>query len=265
MTTATLGLPSARQRPFVVRRGSGRPLLLLVGLGGRAEFWSPQMDRLAGRFDCLSFDHRTDGDRIPSDPAALVGAYAQDALTILDAEGIERADVIGHSLGGAIAQHLAIHAPDRVGRLVLSATWAGPTEPFLALFALRRAVLETAGPQAYLEQGGWLGNPGWWMMQNFASFMGGVAARLETFPGVETEIARMRAVMAHDLRDRVGEIGAPTLVVCARDDSITPLPLSEELAERIPGARLEVLPAGGHFAPVTVAERYARVVEEHLA
>jgi aminoacrylate hydrolase len=265
MTGAPPGRAPARQRHFLVRRGSGPPLLMLVGLGGRAEFWAPQIDRLAGRFTCLCFDHRTDGDRLPADPAALVGAYARDALAVLDAEGIGRADIIGHSLGGAIAQHLAIHAPERVGRLVLSATWAGPTEPFLALFALRQTVLQAVGPRAYLEQGGWLGNPGWWMMQNFAAFMDGVAARLAAFPGVETEMARMAAVTAHDLRARLGEIGAPTLVICARDDAITPLPLSEELAMRIPGARLEILPTGGHFAPVTVPDSYARVIEAHLA
>jgi aminoacrylate hydrolase len=84
----------------------------------------------------------------------------------------------------------------------------------------------------------------------------GIAARLASFAGVETEMERMDAVTAHDLRDRVGEIRAETLVLCARDDAITPLPLSEELARLIPGARLEVMPAGNHFAPVTVPDDY---------
>ena len=95
--------------------------------------------------------------------------------------------------------------------------------------------------------------------------MDGVAARLAAFPGVATELARIEAVTAHNLRARLGEIGAPTVVICARDDAITPLPLSEELAMRIPGARLEILPTGGHFPPVTVPDSYARVIEASLA
>lgn len=259
------GPGAAGALPFTMERGEGPPLLMLVGLGGRADFWSAQMDRLSGSRRCLSFDHRTDADRLPEDPAALVGQYAADALAVLDAHGIERADIIGHSLGGAIAQHLAIHAPGRVHRLILSATWAGPTEPFLALFALRRAVLEGLGPRAYLEQGTWLGNPGWWVMENFAALNHSIAGRLAAFAGVRTECARMDAVTAHDLRAHVGQICAPTLVVCGRDDAITPLPLSAELASLIPGARIEVLPTGGHFAPVTVPDLYARAIGAHLA
>jgi aminoacrylate hydrolase len=258
----------AEARPLaagsVLDRGSGRPVLMLSGLGGRADFWAAQMDRLSGRFRCLSFDHRALGDGASGRVADVVAMLAGDALDLLDQLGIACADIIGHSLGGAIAQHLAIHAPERVNRLVLSATWAGPTEPFLALFALRRAVLESMGPRAYLEQGAWLGYPGWWVMENYPRVQEGIAARLAGFGDVGGELGRLAAVMAHDLRDRVAQIRAPTLVVCSQDDSITPLPLSRELAERIAGARLAVLPTGGHFAPSTVPDIYADCVGAHL-
>lgn len=240
----------------VVRRGSGPPLLLLVGLGGRADFWNGTIDHFADRFDCISFDHRKCGDSLPSDIRTTVAVMAGDALALLDRLGIERADIVGHSLGGAIAQHIAIHAPERVNRLVLSASWAGPHPAFLALFALRKDVLRHCGPAAYMLQGNLLGNPGWWAMANHDAMQAGIAARLESFAGIEVEMERMDAVTAHDLRDRVGAIEAETLVICARDDGITPLPLSEELARLIPGARLEVLATGNHFAPVTVPDDY---------
>ena len=240
----------------VVRRGSGPPLLLLVGLGGRADFWAGTIDHFADRFDCISFDHRKCGDSLPSDIRTTVAVMAADALALLDRLGIERADIIGHSLGGAIAQHIAVNAPQRVNRLVLSASWAGPHPAFLALFALRKQVLMHCGPAAYMLQGNLLGNPGWWAMQHHDAMQAGIAARLASFAGVEIEIERMDAVTGHDLRDKVGRITAPTLVLCARDDAITPLPLSEELARLIPGARLEVMAAGNHFAPVTVPEDY---------
>lgn len=248
-----------------IREGQGAPLLFLVGLGGRCEFWRPQIDRFRDRFDCLSFDHRKTGDSLPSDIRTTVQVLAEDAIRLLDTLKLERADIVGHSLGGAIAQHIAVHAPERVGRLVLSASWCGPTPAFLELFALRKDLLRNCGPRAYMLQGNLLGNPGWWAMRNHDAMMAGIETRLKAFAGVEIEMERMDAVTSHDLRDRVGDIRAETLVICARDDSITPLPLSEELAERIPGARLDVLPTGNHFAPVTVPEDYSARLEAFLA
>lgn len=248
----------------VVREGDGPPLLFLVGLGGRAEFWAPQFSRFAER-DCISFDHRKTGDSLPSDIRTTVKVLAEDALRLLDALGIARCDVVGHSLGGAIAQHLAVFHAERVDRLVLSASWAGPTPWFLELFALRKRVLRALRPRDYLLQGSLLGSPGWWTFANQETMMAGIETRVAAFPGVEVECERMDAVTGHDLRDQVGGIAADTLIVCARDDGITPLPLSQELAERVVGARLEVLPTGGHFAPCTTADDWAALVKAFLA
>jgi aminoacrylate hydrolase len=248
----------------VVRDGSGPPLLFLVGLGGRAEFWKPVMARFADRFDCISFDHRATGDSVPSDVKQTVRLLAEDALALLDALGIERAHIVGHSLGGAIAQHIAVHAPERVDKLVLSATWAGPTPFFEGLFALRKDVLRRCGPEAYMLQGTLLGTPGWHTAKDFAAVEAGIAARMASFAGVDIEMDRMDAVTGHDLRARVPGITAETLVVCARDDQITPLPLSEELARLIPGARLDVLPAGNHFGPSVDPEAYAAMFADFL-
>ncbi len=248
----------------VVRRGSGPPLLLLVGLGGRAEFWQGTIDHFADQFDCISFDHRKVGDSLPSDIRTTVAVMANDALSLMDRLEIPRANIIGHSLGGAIAQQIAVDAPERVNRLVLSASWAGPHPAFLELFALRKDVLRKCGPAAYMLQGNLLGNPGWWVMNNFEAMQAGIAARLKGFAGTDIEIERMDAVTGHDLRDRVSDILAETLVICARDDSITPLPLSEELAQLIPQARLEILTTGNHFAPVTVPDAYRAAIETFL-
>lgn len=243
----------------VVRQGRGDPLLFLVGLGGRAEFWTGQFERFAVR-DCISFDHRK-----TADCETTVAGLAADAIRLLDVLGIDRTDIVGHSLGGAIAQHLAVHYPARVRRLVLSASWCGPTPWFLDLFALRKRVLNENGPRDYLLQGNLLGNPGWWTFENHDTMMAGIEARLTAFAGVEIECERMDAVTSHDLRDRVVDIAAETLVVCARDDGITPLGLSEELATRIPRARIEVLATGSHFAPACVPDDWAMPVAAFLS
>jgi aminoacrylate hydrolase len=249
----------------VVREGQGDPLLFLTGLGGRAEFWGPQFARFRDARACIGFDHRKTGDSMPSDVTTTVQVLAEDAVRLLDALGIERTDMIGHSLGGAIAQHIAVHHPERVKRLVLSASWCGPTPWFLDLFALRKKVLCECGPREYLLQGNLLGSPGWWTFANQAAMSAVIEARLAGFAGVEIECERMDAVSGHDLRDRVAEIGAETLVVCARDDGITPLGLSEELAQRISGAPLAVLATGSHFAPSCVPDDWAAPVKAFLA
>lgn len=244
----------------VIREGQGEPLLFLVGLGGRAEFWGAQFARFRESRDCISFDHRKTGD-----DKVTVAALAQEAIRLLDALDIERSDMIGHSLGGAIAQHVAVFHPERLKRLVLSASWCGPTPWFLDLFALRKRVLRDCGQREYLLQGNLLGNPGWWTFANQPAMMAGIEARLASFAGVDIECERMDAVTGHDLRDRVCEIAAETLVVCARDDGITPLGLSEELAERIPDTRLEVLSTGSHFAPSCMPDEWAAPVRAFLS
>jgi aminoacrylate hydrolase len=249
---------------FTVRQGAGEPLLFIVGLGGRAEFWGNQFKLFAKSREVISFDHRGTGRSARYDGAYSVALMAEDTVRLMDALGLERIDIVGHSMGGAIAQHIALHHPSRVRKLVLSASWAGPEPVFLELFKLRRMVLEKIGPEAYLLQGTLLSNPGWWLQKNFGNAEQWMAERMKAFAGVAVEMGRMAAVMSHNLRDRVGSITAQTMVICARDDSITPLGLSEELATLIPGAALNVLPAGGHFCPITVTSDYNRKLARFL-
>lgn len=222
------------------------------------------MERLATRASCLSFDHRATGDRLPSNIEQTIAELAADAVALLDALGIERADIVGHSFGGTIAQQIAIHQSQRINRLVLSATWAGPTPFFDALFDLRKQVLQHCGLEAYLLQGALLSNPGWFNASDFDRVMAGVTARHANFAGAEIEMDRMHVVSSHDLRAQIPNIRAETLVLCARDDQIAPPPLSEELARLIPNARLEILAEGNHFAPAIVPDAYGERLERFL-
>ncbi len=239
------------------REGEGPPLLLLTGVGGRTDFWEAQIDRLRHTHDCISFDHRPAGDPLPDDPKAAAAFLADHALRVMDTLGLEQADILGHSFGAAIGQHLAVHAPGRVGRLALSSAWAGPAPIFLELFRLRKEVLRNCGPCEYYTQAAFISNPGWWNHARFEAIVTGAAQRANDFHGTEVECHRMDAVTGHDLRSQVGRITAETLVIAARDDVVTPLPMSEELAALIPRARLEILETGAHMSPVTVPDAYA--------
>jgi aminoacrylate hydrolase len=167
---------------------------------------------------------------------------------------------VGHSTGGAIGQHIALRAKERLASLVLSASWAGPTPLFLQTFHTRRDILINSGPLNYLMVGTLLATPTWYLHDRFKDTHSFFETRIAEFPGLEIELGRLNAVMSHDLRHRLSEIRVPTLVIGARDDQLTPSTMSEELAQRIADARLCLLREGGHFCPQTVTTEYNAAV-----
>ncbi|MCB2108234.1 MAG: alpha/beta fold hydrolase [Rhodobacteraceae bacterium] len=244
----------------VEEHGAGVPVLLVSGLGGRLAFWRPVVPAFAKNFRIVLHDHRGTGDSTKSKIDYSVRQMADDVLALMDAKKIEKAHLVGHSTGGAIAQRLALDHPDRVDKIVLSASWAGPDAYFKALFDLRLKILTDIGPAAYLSDGILRAFPPAWLQAHPELITATEAERLAAFPGIEIEASRIAAVQRHDLRERISMISRKTLVICAADDAITPLPMSQELAAKIPGAMLAVLPMGGHFMPHVDPERYARLV-----
>lgn len=244
--------------------GEGEDLLLVAGLGGRAQFWKEQVGPLSKRFRVILHDHRGCGRSTPSRIVYSAEQMADDLLKVMDALKIERAHFAGHSTGGAIGQQIALRAPDRLRNLVLSGSWAGPDEYFLQLFRMRREVLISCGPAAYLTLGTMLATPSWHLQERLVSSKKFLEERIADFPGLEIELSRMSAVTSHDLRSHVHRIDRRTLVIGAEDDQITPIGFSRELARRIPGAKLVELPKGGHFAPIAMAESWNRAVLDFL-
>jgi aminoacrylate hydrolase len=244
--------------------GSGPPLLLVAGLGGRGEFWRPHVAPLAERFRVVLHDHRGTGASTRSAGPYSVERLAGDVLRLMDVLQIERADFVGHSTGGAIGQHIALEAPQRLRRLVLSGTWCGPDATFLRVFELRRRVLELCGPRDYYALGALLGFPSPWLTAHPDLLGRSLDDAVASFPGGPIEFARLEAVTGHDLREYVGRIGVETLVLGAADDLLTPEHFQRELAARIPGARLHLLANGGHFFPRTRADEYRRLVVDFL-
>lgn len=236
--------------------GEGEDLLLVAGLGGSGTFWREQARALSASYRVTLFDHRGVGRSSPAPLISSVEQLADDLLRLMDALGIRQAHLVGHSTGGAIGQHVALRQPQRLRSLVLSASWAGPTPLFIEMFRLRRDVLINSGMKHYLLLGALLATPAWYLQERFTSAEDYLVDRTRTAPALEVELGRLNAVMTHDLRHRLHAIQVPTAVLCARDDQITPQPMSAELASLIPGALMRTLPEGGHFCPLTVADRY---------
>lgn len=225
-------------------------VLFITGLGGKATFWNRQVSALADRFDCITYD---------LGPRSTAEALARDALELLDSRGIARCHIVGHSTGGAIAQVIASEHPERVDRLVLSGTWCSPTAPFSALFTLRKRVLSELGAEAAAVLGTLFAWPNDWLEAH--------PEQLALFDAADTQplLARMDAILAYDGSARLARIRAPTLVVCAQDDNLVPIAHSRRLASGIAGAKLKLLPYGGHFPQATATAQYNEVLMEFLS
>lgn len=247
--------------------GRGYPCLTLHGGPGMSSTLWPALRPLARHARLIVYDHRGHGRSAGAVPRrGPLRRLADDAIRLLDDIGIERADVLGHSNGGFIALHLALRHPTRVRRLVLVDTAAsGRFRP-----ASQRNARERATP-AILRALDRLWNDrladdaayarAWRAVQPLY-FRHPTPARIAlALSGIRFTLEGRRRILptygAYDLRDRLAEIRAPTLVAVGRDDWITPPPFAEELAGGIPGARLVVFERSGHLPFVEEPRRFA--------
>jgi aminoacrylate hydrolase len=244
--------------------GDGPPLLLVPGLGGIGSFWQSQVAALAGDFRVIVHDHRGCGRSSRSRIQYSVEQMAGDVLALMDALKLDAVHYVGHSTGGAIGQVLAQDRPERIRHLVLSATWAGQDPFFRRSFETRKELLRLGGIRSYWRASTLMLRPPGWISANEAALQAEEAQVMADPPDAAILESRIDAIMAFDRRARLSAIRAPTLVVVAADDMITPLHYSEELVEKIAGAKLAVLPSGGHFAPVLEPAAYNKAVGTFL-
>jgi len=240
--------------------GSGDPVMLVPGLGGGAGLWQQQIGPLSADFRVVAHDHRGCGRSTYSKMKYSVEQMADDAVRLMDALGIERAHWVGHSTGGAMGQIVAQDRPDRIASLVLSATWPGQDVYFNRAFAARKAVLSRLGPREYARQSLLTLLPPWWITENAAAMDQQESYLAGSGQPVEIMESRIDAICAFDRRDRMKDVMAPTLVVVAADDAVTPRYLSDQLAAGIPGAEQVVLPTGGHFLMQILVDEYNAAV-----
>lgn len=246
--------------------GAGPPLVLVHGLGYARWGWEPVAPRLAEDFTVVALDNRGIGaSDVPPGPYST-RALAADVVAVLDAAGVERAHVVGTSLGGMAAQELALGWPERVDRLVLASTTPGGDMAFplpertLALMAeapsldpdvaLRRFVENALAHRTVTER---------------PELVRRIHERRLSFPpdpaGWQAQAA---AGAAHDAFGRLARIRAQTLVLHGADDGVVD-PRNAELLERgIPGARRLVFEGAGHLLPWEEPERFAGVVRDFL-
>jgi 3-oxoadipate enol-lactonase len=244
-------------------QGDGVPALLIHGLGYTRQGWGPLRERLAHRYRVISFDNRGIGEsEIPPGPYT-VEQLAGDAVQVLDDAGVERAHVIGASLGGFVAQVVASEQSSRVERLVLACTSPGGKDSYplpeqtLRLMAEAPSMEPEVALRRFVENAVAPGSPAELLDEIYAY-------RQEHPPDPGGWAAQAGAGAAWDAGDRLEGIAAPTLVVAGTADNVVDPRNSDLLVERIPGARLEWIEGAGHMLFWEKTEEFAGLVERFL-
>lgn len=239
--------------------GAGAPLILLHGFSGNYTRWGRAAGLLARGRRVITYDLRghAETDKGPGLDYSF-DAHVEDLAGLMDALGIARAAVAGHSMGGMVAQHFALKYPERVEKLVLCAT--------------TQCVMRNAAKRAFL-------NFAIYLLILFPAILGFFVRRklntkpAELFPERENPaldfanaalVRCLRAIVNHDLRGEISRIAVPTLVLSSTHDEMIDPALVESLAREIPGARFEPIENKTHFVPLEQPEKVAQVVESFL-
>ncbi|MFJ1915857.1 alpha/beta fold hydrolase [Streptomyces sp. NPDC088147] len=222
-------------------QGEGAPLVLLAGQSNNHHWWDGVRDDFHGDHSTITFDYRGTGQSDKPDTPYSTELFALDVISVLDGLGVDRADVYGTSMGGRVAQQLAARHPGRVRALVLGCTSPGGPHAVERTDEVRRSLVRTqpdAARQALLEL---MYTPAW-LAENPGPY--------QTLgdPGMPAHARRrhLAASNQHDAWQLLPGIGAPTLVVHGGDDLLNPATNGPLLADRIPGARLHMIPGARH-------------------
>ena len=229
--------------------GDGEPVVLVMGFMGSGHAWFRLLPHISAGRRAIVLDNRGTGESDRPLGLWTMDDLAADVLAVLDDAEVERAHVIGASMGGMIVQHLALGSPERVRSLTLCCTSARgggrkgpPPWRMLASLGLRPVLgvgrtLRLVAPLLYSERT-LEGDP-----ERLAEE---VALRTTDATPLATAPAQFGAIVRHDTRARLGRLTVPTLVVHGEDDQLVPPAAGRELAELIPGAELRSLPGCGH-------------------
>lgn len=239
---------------------SKQPVMLIAGLGGTSASWGSQIDRFASRYYVIAPDHRGTGRTTHTKDGLTIAQHAADMASLLEHLAVGPTHLIGASTGGAIAQLMALDHAGVVQSVSMTSSFAH-ADPYLRReFGLRRKLMASADLQTVFEcYALFLFSP------SFASLHPNVVtAWIEQTAARpadrEIALARIDMIMAHDALDRLGAIRQPALVICGDADFCTPLHLSKEIAQAIPGSELVVVPGSGHLVDSEQPERYFEAI-----
>ena len=233
-------------------KGNGPPLILIIGFASAQNLWYSTVRAFSTSYRVVTFDNRGFGKSDKPPGPYTTKMLASDTLGLMDHLGIKKAHILGGSLGGMAAQEIAIAHPERLDRLILSATSAGGkrlNDQFAGMIRSSYPAWNPAKPEdltpARLQK---------FMVATASLSFDGIIktfsmplVKLQASRGkVEVPVGQLQAMLSHDALDRLGSIQAPTLVLTGQNDQLMPPGSAEELASRIRGAKLVVIEGAAH-------------------
>jgi aminoacrylate hydrolase len=261
-------MPKARIKDFEIYyeiHGNGAPVLLISGLSGVGSYWKPNVAEFAKYFKIILHDHRGTGQSTLSRIHYSVEQMADDLIKLMDNLKLERVHLVGHSTGGAMGQVAAIKYPDRLSSMVIYSSWTKATPFMRRCLEMRRELLLKSGVEAYVKVVPILLYPYWWVNEYIEDLEKTEEQITKTISDPEIHVARIDGILAFDGTKYLSKkIKIPTLICCARDDILTPIPFSQQIAAAIPGAKSYWFNHGAHAVSQTVPEEFNRVVISFL-
>ncbi|MEH2071510.1 MAG: alpha/beta hydrolase [Nostoc sp.] len=228
-------------------KGTGEPLLLIAGFLCDHSYWSLIMPSLISHYRVIRLDNRGMGRSSAPQSPYSIKQMAGDIAVLLDYIGIDKVHLAGHSMGGQIAQELALASPQKIQSLMLLSSLAKGDELFNSIIETWGDLLKNVNLKLYEK----VVLP-WIFTDTFYSIPGMIEGLIEfairyPFPPTTHSLSHhSRAMLDFDTTDRLQQIHCPTLVLVGKQDILTPLKFSQQLAQGIPNAELVVLESGGH-------------------
>ncbi|WP_066382084.1 MULTISPECIES: alpha/beta fold hydrolase [unclassified Anabaena] len=247
-------------------QGTGEPLLLISGFTCDHSYWSVLMPLLTAHYQIIRLDNRGIGRSSASNSPYTIQELAHDVGALLEHLGIEQVHVVGHSMGGQIAQELVLAYPQKVKSLILLSSLAKGDERF-------NSIVETWGelPQ-HIDKRLYQKILLTWSFSNTFYSNSEIIEQLIEWavhypyaPSTQSIYQQSQAILGCDTTNRLHNILCPTLVLVSKQDILTPIKFSEELSQGIPHAKLEILDCGGHGFMIESPQIVSRAILDFLA
>lgn len=228
--------------------GTGEPLVLIQGLGLDSTAWFYQVPVLAEQHQVVVFDNRGIGRTDAPSGAYTTDEMAQDVIALLDALGIAQTHVLGFSMGGLIAQVLALHYPDRINKLILVSTAVKlPAVTQHILKSWLRMLQEKVRPETRMRsQLPWLFTEHFFENPEQVDELIHLSLKHPYVPTLAGFTGQVAACIAHDTQHQISQIIAPTLVLVGDEEKLIPLERSRELATCLPSAEFQIVTGAAH-------------------
>ncbi len=245
-------------------RGEGMPLVLLMGFGAAGSAWDKHVESYHKHFRCILIDNRGVGQSDQPEGPYTTSMMAADTAAVMDREGIVSARVAGISMGGAIAQKLAIEHPGKVHSLALISTWPRFNSYTKTVYNNLKKIRPVCPADTFLELLQlWIYAPGYYERDPGGLREAQSAAAMNESPqSREGFEGQLDACIGHDALDRLTEIKVPTLITVGGKDIFTPPAYSYMLHQKIGGSILEEFPKGGHVHHWEDLKRFNRLTTD---